>query len=291
MKVTIFGGSGFLGSHLADAFTDKGYEVTVYDVVASPYLKRTQKMIVGNVLDEEKVRKAVQGRDYVYNFSGIADIDEAMRDPVKAVKNNILGNVIILDAAKESEVKRFVFASSLYVYSKAGSFYRTTKQACENLIENYNEIYGMPYTILRYGSLYGPRANKNNFIYRIVKQAIKDGVIIRDGDGEELREYVHVIDAAKGSIAILDKEFENQRVIITGNQLLKVKDMLHMVSEMLNNKVKVKFKPARNENHYELTPYNFSPKLAKRLTNKTYIDLGQGILDCIQQVYCETNEK
>lgn len=291
MKVIVFGGSGFLGSHVADVFTDEGYEVTIYDIVRSPYLKKGQKMVIGNVLDKAKVKKAVDDKDYVYNFSGIADINEAMRKPIKAVENNILGNAIILNAARKAKVKRFVFASSLYVYSKTGSFYRTTKQACENLIENYNEVYGLPYTILRYGSLYGPRADENNFIYRIVKQAIEKGVIVRDGDGEELREYIHVIDAARGSVAILGKEFKNQCVIITGNQLLKVKDMLHMVSEILNNKVKVKFRPARNENHYELTPYNFSPKLAKRLVNKAYIDLGQGILDCIQHVYREAKHR
>lgn len=289
MKAIIFGGSGFLGSHVADALDDAGQEVTIYDIKPSSCLRKSQKMIVGDILDQANVDKVVKGSDIVYNFAGIADIDEAGKRPLDGVKVNILGNSVILEACRKTKVKRFIFASSLYVYSKAGSFYRSAKQACELLIENYQEAFGLPYTILRYGSLYGPRANERNFIYKIIKEALLEGRIIRQGDGEELREYIHVRDAARGSVEILSEEFVNQYVILTGNQQMRVKDLLLMINEMLDNKAKIEYTDAPKNSHYEITPYSFTPKLAKRLISRTYLDLGQGILDSIESIYKELN--
>ncbi|TAN45262.1 MAG: NAD(P)-dependent oxidoreductase [Nitrospirae bacterium] len=289
MKVVVLGGSGFLGSHVSDALTEAGHEVLIFDIKHSPYLRPGQQMVVGDILDERAVEDSVQGASVVYNFAGIADIAEASQRPIDSVKFNILGNSIVLEACRKAGVKRFVFASSLYVYSKAGSFYRSTKQACELLIENYHEVFGLSYTILRYGSLYGPRADKKNAIYNFVKQAIASGKIIRHGDGEELREYIHVLDAAKGSCEILSDEFANQYVILTGQQQMRIKDLLIMINEMLDNKVTVEFAPANESYHYEITPFSFAPRVGKRLTGKTYLDLGQGILDIIYSVYREVN--
>lgn len=289
MKVAIFGGSGFLGSHVADALTGAGYDVVVYDIKPTPHLKSSQKMIVGDVLDEGKVKETVEGCSYVYNFAGIADIHEASQNPMKSVKINILGNTVILEACRMVGVKRFIFASTLYVYSKAGFFYRSTKQACELIIENYREIYGMPYTILRYGSLYGPRSDPRNGLYHILKQALSEKKIVREGDGEEIREYIHVLDAARGSVEILSEEFINQYVIITGHQQTKIKDLLLMIKEMLNNEIEIEYKPPSFNYHYEITPYSFSPKIGKKLISHSYFDLGQGILDSLNSIYKELN--
>lgn len=290
MRTIIFGGSGFLGSHVADALTDAGHDVTIYDRKLSPYLRKGQKMIVGDILDEAKVYSAIKKCSVVYNFAGISDIEEACKNPLPSVRYNILGNTTILEGCRKADISRFIFASSLYVYSKAGSFYRSTKQACELLIENYQEEFGLPYTILRYGSLYGPRADKNNFIRRILAQALAEGKIVRAGDGDEIREYIHAYDAARGSIEILSRDFENQYVIITGNQQMKVKDMLLMIREMLDNKITIHYKkPNKSNYHYEITPYTFAPKIAKRIVSNSYLDLGQGILKCIQSLYKENN--
>lgn len=289
-KAVVFGGSGFLGSHVADALTDAGYKVVIFDCKESPYLKSEQKMIVSDILNERVVGKAIEDCEIVYNFAGIADIDEAAKKPLESVKVNILGNTIILEACRKAKVKRFVYASSLYVYSKAGSFYRSTKQSCELLIEDYNEIYGLPYTIIRYGSLYGPRADERNIIYKMLMQALIENKITREGDGEEIREYIHIYDAAKSTVEILSDEFVNQHVIITGNHQMKVKDLLFMINEMLGNKIKIEYKPPTFNYHYEITPYTFGPKLAKRLVSKTYVDLGQGILKCIQDIFKEINQ-
>ena len=127
MKTIVFGGSGFLVSYVANALTNAGYDVAVFDCGESPYLRPDQEMIVGSILDKEIVEGAVKGCDVVYNFAGTADLDEAARRPIESVEVNILGNTIVLEASRKVDGKRFVFASSLYVYSKAGSFYRSTK--------------------------------------------------------------------------------------------------------------------------------------------------------------------
>jgi UDP-glucose 4-epimerase len=285
MKAIVFGGSGFLGSHVADALTNAGYKTTIFDVKESPYLQKGQKMFIGNILDKEAVRKAVAGCDVVYNFAGMADIQETHEKPVETVESNVLGNTIILEACRLNQVKRFVFASTVYVYSSAGSFYRSSKQACELIIENYHEVFGLPYTVLRYGSLYGPRADETNWIYKSLKQALTEGKITRSGDGEEIREYIHVEDAARCSVMILAEEYENQSVIITGQQPVKVRDIMIMIREILGNKIELEFVPTESSLHYTITPYKFNPKIARRLISNSYLDLGQGLLQCLEEVY------
>jgi len=285
MKAIVFGGSGFLGSHVADALTSAGYETTIFDIKESPYLQKGQKMIIGNILDEKAVNKAVKGNEAVYNFAGVADIQEAHTKPIETVRNNILGNTIILEACRLNKVKRFVFASTVYVYSDAGSFYRSSKQACELIIENYHEVFGIDYTILRYGSLYGPRAGESNWVYKTLEQAVTEGKITRHGDGEEVREYIHVEDAARCSVMILSEEFQNRAVIITGQQATRVKDIMVMIKEILGNKIELEFLPTDSSLHYEMTPYTFSPKVARRFVSNSYLDLGQGLLQCLDGIY------
>jgi UDP-glucose 4-epimerase len=294
MRAVVFGGAGFLGSFVADALSAAGHEAVIYDKTPSPYRQPNQKEILGDILDEASVRGAIAGADVVYNFAGIADIAAASVNPIETVRTNTLGNTVILEASRQEGVRRFVFASTLYVYSQSGAFYRSSKQACELIIEDYQKAFGLPYTILRYGSLYGPRTNETNWIYSILKQCIRESKIVRYGDGEEIREYIHVWDAAQSSVDILSPEFENANVIITGQQTLRIKDLLRMISEMLGNRIQLEYRSALEnapaavpDLHYQITPYHFSPKVARKLVRNTYVDLGQGLLDLINQIHKE----
>ncbi len=102
MKITVFGGAGFIGSHVCDKLSDAGHEVTLFDIRTSPWLRPEQTMIVGDILDEDAVQKAVDGAEVVYNFAGIADIGEAGAKPVETARYNILGNVIALEASRKA---------------------------------------------------------------------------------------------------------------------------------------------------------------------------------------------
>ncbi len=284
-KVIVFGGSGFLGSHVADQLSDRGYKVTIFDRSESAYLRSDQSMVVGDIMDQSAVRNAIAGMDYVYHFAAIADIQEARDLPVKAANFNIIGTMYILDACREFNIRRFVYSSTIYVYSDHGSFYRSTKQSCELFIENYQQEYHLDFTILRYGSLYGPRANHFNFINNIIRQALTEKKIKRKGDGSEVRDYVNVIDAATSSVDVLGEEYRNSFVMITGPQTMKVKEILEMIKEMLNGEITIQYESGNFSGHYQITPYSFKPKVALKLIPKNYHDLGQGILDCIYENY------
>ena len=285
MKAIVFGGSGFLGSHVADALTKAEYETVIFDTKKSPYLQKSQKMIVGNILDKKATEEAVRGCDVVYNFAGVADIEEAHQKPLETVENNILGTTIMLESCRKNEVKRFVFASTIYVYSDKGGFYRCSKQAAELYIEEYQRKFGLDYTILRYGTVFGPRADSRNSIYRYLKQAIESGKIICGGTGDEIREYIHVRDVARLSVSILSQEYRNQYVIISGHHSMCFKDMLYIMREILGNRVEIEFTGAKDEAHYNITPYSFIPKIGLKLVSHYYVDIGQGLLECINEIY------
>jgi len=285
MKITVFGGSGFLGSHVCDKLTEAGHGVKIFDLHESPWHHSSQQMIVGDILDQHAVDKAVEGADVVFNFAGMADLEEAGQKAIDTIKYNILGNAIILEACIRYKVKRYVFASSVYVYSKSGGFYRCSKQACELYIETYHEAFGIEYTILRYGSLYGPRADERNAIFRFIKEALEKGEISYYGSADSLREYIHVEDAARSTVEILKPEFANENIILTGHQPMRVGDLFKMIAEMLDHPINLKFNQGGSSSHYEITPYSFSPKVGKKYAPPLHIDLGQGILRAIEDQY------
>ena len=289
MKITVFGGSGFLGSHVCDKLSAAGHDVTIFDVRPSACLRPDQHMLTGDILDLAAVEAAVAGAEAVYNFAGIADIGEAGSRPVDTAKYNILGNVHVLEACRKAGVKRFVFASSLYVYSKAGGFYRCSKQAGELYIENYRQVYGLEYTVLRYGSLYGPRSDRRNAIYRFVREALETGRISYYGLPTALREYIHVEDAADCSVEILAPEYADTNIVLTGDRPMRVGDLLKMIGEMLGKEIVFDFQGDGKSGHYEITPYSFNPKTARKMVPRLSVDLGQGILHTIEEIHRELN--
>ncbi|MDR0827538.1 MAG: NAD(P)-dependent oxidoreductase [Desulfovibrio sp.] len=289
MKITVFGGAGFLGSHVCDKLSETGHAVTLFDRANSPWLRPDQTMIVGDILDEAAVGKACAGAEVIYNFAGIADIGEAEVNPVDTARYNILGNTIILEAARRAHAARFIFASSLYVYSKAGGFYRCSKQSCELYIENYRMAYNLPYTILRYGSLYGPRADRRNAIYRFVREALERGRIEYFGLPTALREYIHVEDAALCSVEVLAPEYADSNIVLTGAIPMRVGDLLKMIAEMLGKDIKFDFLGDGKSGHYEITPYSFNPHIGKKMIPRLSTDLGQGLLRVIEDLHRELN--
>lgn len=285
-KVVVFGGSGFLGSHIADSLTKAGAEVVIFDKVQSKYIKKLdQKFVNGDILNEDLVNKVLIDTDYVFHYAGIAGIEEAAVNPVDTIRSNILGTTNILEACRNNSVSRIIFGSTLYVYSNHGSFYKTSKQACELIIENYGHDFDLNYTILRYGSLYGPRANKFNFINNIINQAILEKKITRQGDGGELRDYIHVEDAADASVQVLSSEYINSNVMITGDKSMRVRDLLEMIREIFHNEIEIIYDNSNLIHHYDYTPYSFKPQVAKKIQLKNHHDLGQGILEIIYQNY------
>lgn len=280
----VIGGSGFLGSHVADALVSAGYKVRIFDRKKSLWHSANQEMIVGDLMDTRAVEHGVAGADVVYNFAALSDLNEAMDKPIETARVNVLGNAHVLEACRRSGVNRFIYASTVYVYSREGGFYRCSKQAAENYVEEYQRVYGLTYTILRYGSLYGPRSDAKNGLYRIVKTALERGVLRYEGSPDALREYIHVEDAARASVAALSDEFCNQSIVLTGQEPMRVHDLLAMLAEILGLDSTIEFAEGDQHGHYVRTPYAHQPKLGRKYVPPMHVDLGQGLLQLINDV-------
>ncbi|MDP1558634.1 MAG: NAD(P)-dependent oxidoreductase [Nitrosomonas sp.] len=283
--VVVFGASGFLGSHVADALSDAGYQVRLFDRSPSSYLRQDQEMLIGDIMNLDQVIEAAKGAAVIYNFAAIADIDEAHNKPIATATINVLGNMHVLEAARLAGVRRYVFASSIYVYSESGSFYRASKQAAERFTETYHDRYGLEFNILRYGSLYGRRSDDRNGIYRMLHEAVEQHSITYKGSGEAMREYIHAEDAARMSVQILAPEFANRHMILTGQEKLRIKDVMTMISEIMPWPVELHFDEANAVHHYEITPYAFQPRVGRKLVLNEHVDLGQGLLDCLREIH------
>lgn len=284
LKITVFGGSGFLGSHVAEKLSDDGHQVVIFDLKQSPYLISGQEMLIGDIRNQEQVEEAVKGADIVYNFAGYSDLDTASTNPYRTAELNLLGSLIILDSCLKYSVKQFVYASTIYVYSESGGFYRCSKQAAETFIDEYNRKFGLTYTILRYGSLYGPRADSRNSVFRYILQALSEGRININANGDEIREYIHVRDAAKISARIIEEKYYNKRFVITGHQAVPVQLMLDMIQEILGKPVEIIFDKSPDSDHYRLTPYSFVPRIGEKFAPDIFTDMGQGLIECIADI-------
>ncbi len=284
MKVLVTGGSGFVGSHVADALADAGHEVTVLDRDHSPWLRDDQSEVIGDVLDADAIHSAVADVDVVYHLAGVAGLDEAREDPRRAIEVNVIGTLNVLEAARDAGVFRFVFASSIYTLSRSGGFYRVSKSAAEELVREFGRTYDLPTTVLRFGSLYGPRADGENAIARLLRQAIEVGRIDYWGDGTEIREYIHVQDAAAMAVDALDERFVGQVIHLAGRERLTTAELLAMVDEMLGGNLEINLSATSVAGHYRITPYAFDSSRGIRLTRETYIDLGLGLLDCMRDI-------
>jgi UDP-glucose 4-epimerase len=285
-KIIVTGGSGFLGSHIADALSDVGHEVSILDVKKSKYLRSDQSFIEGDITDEEFVNHALQGIDYVYHLAALADLNVAKERPLDSIEINIKGTATLLNASVKNKIKRFVFGSSVYVFSTQGGFYRCSKQACEAYIEEFHRKYDLNYTVLRYGSLYGPRTDESNGVYRLLHNFINNDSLNHEGSPSDKREYIHVYDAAKLSAQILDNSYENKHYVLTGNDKLEVSELYKMFEEILNKPVKIEYAETSTSGngHYNITPYTYLPSIGKKLVTNEYVDMGQGIIQLLEEM-------
>jgi UDP-glucose 4-epimerase len=285
-KVLVIGGSGFLGSHVADALSKKNYSVFILDKVKSRYLKKNQNMIIGDITEQKVIDKNVKNKNFVFNFAGIADIDESKTMPLETIHQNVIPSIKISQACIKYKVQKYILASTIYVDSDQGYFYKCSKQAAEKYIEEFSKIHKMKYCILRFGSLYGSRASLNNGLYRLINEVVNSNKITYVGKSDAQREYIHVLDAANACLDLLDKKYDNQKITVTGENKFKIEEIIKIISEILNKKIKVKYlnKFSDNLGHYHVTPYTFKEDINKKYTLPFHIDIGQGIIDIIKDI-------
>ena len=123
-------------------------------------------------------------------------------------------------------------------------------------------------------------------MYQLVRSAIESGTIIHSGDGNEIREYIHVKDVSSLSVKVMEKNtYWNSSLMLTGNEKMKRKELFEMIREILgNDELDIKYINQNYNNHYRSTPYSFQGTSAKKLIANPHFDMGQGILDCIKNI-------
>ena len=284
IKVLVIGGSGFLGSHVADELLLRGYKVSIYDQKKSKWKKKEQIFYLGKLNNEKKLNKLIKNSDIVYNFAGIADLNEGSKKPLESINQNIYATAKIVESCIKYKIKRFIYSSTIYVYSNKGSFYKCSKQAAENYIEEYSKQSNLKFTILRFGSLYGPRSNYQNGLYKIVCDYLKNKKISYIGSKNTMREYIHINNAAKSCVDILEKQFVNKVIVITGKKKIYVKKILAIFSSLLKYKKEINFKNVSNANHYEKSPYSFSRNFGIKYFSENNINIKKGLEELISVV-------
>ncbi|EAK2629535.1 NAD(P)-dependent oxidoreductase [Campylobacter coli] len=283
-NVLVFGGGGFIGSYVVEELLANNYNVLYADINSCDSISM-QHYRKCDIMQRRDVESLCQDMDIVFNFAGFANLDDAIANPLKTLELNVMGNMHILEGCKMHKIKRYIYASSAYAMSDKGSFYGISKLTSEKIIEEYFKKFGLKFTIIRYGSVYGEREYYNNYIYNLIKEAMLKGKISHSGDGEEIREYIHAYDVARLALQIIENsDFENEHLILTGTERIQRKELFEMINEMLGGEIEISLKASGYHNHYKTTPYSFHPARSKKLIANPHIDMGQGILECMKNI-------
>ena len=255
----VTGGSGFIGSHIVDKLLEKNHDVVVLDV-REPHRKDVQFINVDITSFNNGLVDAMKNVDYIYHLAAATNVDHVYKDPVQSTKQGATATVNILEAARQQNVKRVIFASTTWVYNKSfdesvnentclypsnpSHLYISTKISSELFCRSYNLLYNLPYTILRYGIPYGSRARKGTVIPIFINKALAGEPITITGDGSQYRQFLYVEDLAEGNVAALNEIAKNKIYNLDGSRAISVKEIAETIKH-IHNDVKIEYKPAR----------------------------------------------
>ena len=255
----VTGGAGLIGSHLVDLLIREGWRVRVLDNFGTPHRSDVDHVSV-DIMDQAALNEATRGLDVIMHLAAVADVNHVAADPTGSVALNILGTARVLEAARENSMKRVILASTVWVYGAAreervdetvcfdpaltGHVYTTTKIASEMLCHDYNTLYQVPFTILRYGIPYGPRMRPALVIPIFMRKALAGEALTVAGDGSQNRKFVYVEDLADAHVLALAPEAENQTFNVDGTEEVTILRIAETVTKLLGGKG-IEFVPAR----------------------------------------------
>ena len=249
MKVLVTGGAGFIGSHVVDKLRAAGHEPRILDLVPSRYHDDVET-VLGDMCDPVVVREALAGCDAVLHLAALADVDQVAKDPTLTDRVNTRGTQTLLEGARELNVKRFVYASTIWVYGDAAGpeavdedttlglpkhFYTATKIAGEMYTASYGELYGLEWTILRFGIPYGPRARPTAVVPAFTAKALAGQPLKIAGDGTQSRRFVYVEDLAEGVVASLVPAAANRVYNLVGRENTSVRAIARAVRDVVGD--------------------------------------------------------
>jgi UDP-glucose 4-epimerase len=287
MKVLVTGGSGFIGSHVVDKLRDKGVKVRVYDGIMPTY-REDIEYYQGSILDRNTLGFAMNGIDAVMHLAAIADVEDVFSEPLKAETINVRGTANVLEAARNSKVRKVIYGSTTWVYSEAESnnvdettplhapshFYTATKLAGEYYCQSYSKLYDLDVTILRYGIPYGPRARDGAVIPIFVKKALNGEPLTIAGDGSQFRKFIYVEDLAEGNVLALQSIAKNKVYNLDGKERITIKEIAETIQKIVGD-VKIEYIQGRPG---DFSGKEVSSELAKReLEWSPKVDFEEGI--------------
>jgi UDP-glucose 4-epimerase len=227
MKILVTGGAGFIGSNVVDAYVEAGHEVAVLDNLSTgkkenlnPKAKFYQ---VDLTSDDLGASIADFAPEIINHHAAQIDVRKSVSDPIFNARVNEIGTLNLLQAAVQAKVRKIIFASTggaIYgeVEKKSGagenhpqepiSPYAITKRSVEMYLHAYWKLYGLPFTVLRYGNVYGPRQDplgEAGVIAIFCGKMLKGEIPTIYGDGEQLRDYLYVADVAAANLLALEK--------------------------------------------------------------------------------------
>ena len=249
MKIVVTGGSGFIGSHVVDRLVAAGHETRNFDLIPFPYGGGVEN-VIGDLCDPEAAAAALAGSDVVVHLAAMADVDIVAKDPTRTDEVNVRGTQVLLEAARQAGVGRFVYASTSWVYGDATGpdaidedtalplpkhFYTATKIAGEMYVRSYGELYGVEHTILRFGIPFGPRARPAAVVPAFVNKALSGQPLTIAGDGTQSRRFVYVEDLADGVVAALAPAAANRVYNLVGTETVSVRGIARAVRDVVGD--------------------------------------------------------
>ncbi len=263
-KVLVTGGAGFIGSHIVDLLLDKGYEVIVIDNLSSGHnLNDNVKFYKEDIRNTEGVNKIFKDEkpDYVIHTAAQISVPMSVRNPRLDADINVMGLINVLEASKNNNVKKVVFSSTggaMYgdtkiiptpetVCPKPPAPYGIAKLYSELMLANYKREFGLDFTALRYGNVYGPRqdgSGEAGVIAIFTSRMLNNEEVTINGDGKYVRDYVYVKDVARANLLALNNGSGEVINIGTGKGT-DVNELFKLIKEATNYSKKAKYGPAR----------------------------------------------
>jgi len=266
-NVLITGGAGFIGSHIAETLAPEN-EVRVLDNMAtsgkqsSEFVKKTEaEFIDGSINDIPLLKKLMKDIDYVFHQAAIPSVSRSVKDPIATNEANATGTLNLLIVARDSGVKKVVFASSSSVYGDTPKLpkietmqpnpkspYAVSKLAGEHYCRVFHEIYGLQTTCLRYFNVYGPRQNPDSqysaVIPRFIYGAMQNKDLVIFGDGEQTRDFTYVKDVVEANILAAESKASGEFNIAFGSRI-SIKDLAEKIINLTDSKSSILHKEPR----------------------------------------------
>ncbi len=255
MRCLVTGGAGFIGSHVVDKLIEKEIKVRIYDL-CQPFTQDNVEYFHASLLDLEKLRMAMKGMDVVFHLGAVANVKDVFEEPHYSENINVRGTINVLEAARRSGISKIIYGSTVWVYSDTvdasgildedsplsapSHLYTATKLVGEYYCKAYQKLYGLNYTILRYGIPYGPRAREGAVIPIFVNKALNGQPITIAGDGLQFRKFVYVEDLAEGNVLALKPIANNRIYNLEGKEKTSIREIAETIAKILG-KVEIKY--------------------------------------------------